>query len=94
MIVAKGKDRVSKIDTYLNCAEANALMNCSREQTIGADLYLTSVNPEDASIHRANPCPLCARMIIQAGIRNVYLRQGNEPDDYIVLPADELKWCL
>ena len=57
-------------------AEANALLNCSREQTIGADLYLTGINPEDSSIHEAKPCPLCARMIIQAGIKNVYLRVG------------------
>ena len=74
--------------------EANALMNCSREQTLGADLYLTGINPSDASIHKAKPCPLCARMIIQAGIRSVYLRQGDGMDNYIVLPADELEWCL
>lgn len=69
-------------------------MNCSREQTIGADLYLTGINPADACVHRAKPCPLCARMIIQAGIRNVYLRQGEGMDNYIVLPAEKLEWCL
>lgn len=159
MVIAKGNKRVSKIDTYLNCAEvfayrstclkrkygavivkddvvistgyngsprdkvnccdigecpriklgmhqdegygickaihaeANALLNCSREQTMGADLYLTSINPEDVSIHTAKPCPLCVRMIIQAGIRNVYLRQGEGTDDYIAVAADDLVWC-
>ena len=73
-------------------AEANALLNCSREQTIGADLYLAGINPEDSSVHRAKPCPLCARMIIQAGINNVILRQGEGPDNYIVLSATELVW--
>jgi dCMP deaminase len=73
-------------------AEENALLNCSREQTIGADLYLAGVNPKDASIHQAKPCPLCARSIIQAGIRNVILRQGEGPDNYIVVPARELEW--
>ena len=158
MVVSKGAERVSKQDTYLNCAEvfayrstclkrkygavivkndavistgyngsprgtenccdkgecpriplglhqgegygmcravhaeANALLNCSREQTVGADLYLTGVNPEDGSTHQAKPCPLCARMIIQAGIRNVYLRQSSNPDDYTVIPAIELEW--
>ena len=53
-------------------AEANALLNCSRQQTLGADLYLVGINPRDNSIHKAKPCPLCARTIIQAGIRNVY----------------------
>ena len=73
-------------------AEANALLNCSREQTIGADLYLTSINPDDNSIHRAKPCPICARTIIQAGINNVILRQGEGEDNYVIVPAKELEW--
>ena len=73
-------------------AEANALLNCSREQTVGADLYLTGVNPKDNSIHKAKPCPLCARSIIQAGINNVIMRQGEGADNYIVVPANELEW--
>ncbi len=75
-------------------AEANALLNCSRQQTMGADLYLTGINPQDNSIHRANPCPLCARSIIQAGINNVYLRLGEGADNYEVVAAKDLKWLL
>ncbi len=75
-------------------AEANALLNCSREQTLGADLYLTGVNPEDNTIHEAKPCPLCARMIIQAGIRNVYMRTGNGADEYKKMQPDELLWVV
>ena len=75
-------------------AEANALLNCSREQTIGVDLYLTGINPVDNSIHRAKPCPICARTIIQAGINNVIMRQGEGADNYIILPAKELQWVL
>lgn len=73
-------------------AEANALLNCSREQTMGADLYLAGINPEDCSVHKAKPCPLCARMIIQAGIRNVILRVGDGEDNYVTIPANELEW--
>ena len=73
-------------------AEANALLNCSRLQTIGADLYLVSVNPSDNSIHRAKPFPLCARTIIQAGIENVYMRIGEGAENYVVLSAKELEW--
>ena len=73
-------------------AEANALLNCSRLQTIGADLYLSGVNPVDNSIHKAKPCPLCARMIIQAGIENEYMRVGDGADNYVVVPAKELEW--
>lgn len=73
-------------------AEENALLNCSRQQTIGADLYLVSINPKDNSIHESKPCPLCARLIIQAGINNVYIRVGEGADNYIVIPAKELVW--
>lgn len=73
-------------------AEANALLNCSRQQTMGADLYLAGVNPKDNSIHRAKPCPLCARMIIQAGINNVYLRIEEGTDQYMVVAAKQLEW--
>lgn len=73
-------------------AEQNALLNCSREQTMGADLYLTGVNPSDNSIHRAKPCPLCARIIIQAGIRNVIMRTGDAPGAYVIVPAGKLTW--
>ena len=73
-------------------AEENALLNCSRDQTIGADLYLVGINPEDSSIHQAKPCPLCARKIIQAGIRNVFLRQGEGADNYVSISAKQLKW--
>lgn len=73
-------------------AEANALLNCSREQTIGADLYLAGVNPMDNSVHRAKPCPICARTIIQAGVRNVILRIGEGENNYEVIPASKLEW--
>lgn len=158
MVVSKGNERVSKVDTYLNCAEvfayrstclkrkygavivkndvvistgyngsprgmvnccetgqcpriardlhqgegyaqckavhaeANALLNCSREQTVGADLYLAGIDPKTGAVHVAKPCPLCARMIIQAGIRYVYLRQGENAGEYRKVPAGELEW--
>ncbi|MBR4036144.1 MAG: cytidine deaminase [Oscillospiraceae bacterium] len=75
-------------------AEANALLNCSRQQTIGADLYLVGINPKDNSIHRAKPCPICAREIIQAGIRYVIMRVGDGSDNFVVVPATELEWVV
>lgn len=73
-------------------AEANALLNCSRQQTIDADLYLVGVNPSDNSIHKAKPCPLCARTIIQAGIKNVYMRIGEGKDNYVAVLSKDLEW--
>ena len=85
-------------DGYAMCraihAEANALLNCSRAQTMGADLYLVGINPKDNSIHKAKPCPLCARTIIQAGIRYVIMRTGEGVDDYVVVPAEDLEWVV
>ena len=54
----------------------------------------TGINPEDSSIHEAKPCPLCARMIIQAGIKNVYLRVGKGVGEYRVVPAEKLLWVV
>lgn len=73
-------------------AEANALLNCSRQQTLGADLYLAGINPEDNSVHKAKPCPVCARTIIQAGIKNVIMRVGEGANNYVVIPAKDLQW--
>jgi len=73
-------------------AEENALLNCSRQQTMGADLYLVSINPKDNSINESKPCPLCARLIIQAGINNVYVRVGEGAENYKVIPAKDLVW--
>lgn len=75
-------------------AEQNALLSCSREQTAGADLYLAGVNPADNAVHKAKPCPVCARLIIQAGIRNVIMRTDEGPDAYTVTPAGGLQWHL
>jgi len=72
--------------------EANALLNCARHQTIDGDLYLVGVNPADNSIHKTKPCPLCAKTIIQAGIRNVYMRVSDGEGNYVVVPAKELEW--
>ncbi|QHQ62956.1 cytidine deaminase [Anaerocolumna sedimenticola] len=73
-------------------AEQNALLNCPKEQMVGADLYLAGVNPEDNTVHKAKPCPLCARLIIQAGIENVIMRTGEKEDEYVIIPAKKLIW--
>jgi len=73
-------------------AEQNALLNCSKTQTLGADLYLAGVNPKDNTVHKAKPCPICARLIIQAGIEKVIMRTGEKEDEYIIIPAKELVW--
>lgn len=71
---------------------AKCFLNCQKEQMLGADLYLAGINPEDNTVHKAKPCPVCARLIIQAGIENVFMRIGEKEDEYVIIPAKELIW--
>lgn len=51
------------------------------------------VKPENRKrISKEDTYLLCARTIIQAGIRNVILRTGEGADHYITVPAAELVW--
>ena len=65
-------------------AEANAIIHASREQMLGATLYL--VGREAATgelIPDANSCTMCKRMIINAGIARVVIRCDMDTYDII-----------
>lgn len=65
-------------------AEANAIIHASREQMLGATLYL--VGREAATgelIPDANSCTMCKRMIINAGIARVVIRRDMDTYDII-----------
>lgn len=65
-------------------AEANAIIHASREQMLGATLYL--VGREAATgelIPDANSCTMCKRMIINAGITRVVIRRDMDTYDII-----------
>lgn len=65
-------------------AEANAIIHASREQMLGATLYL--VGREAATgelIPDANSCTMCKRMIINAGIAQVIIRRDMDTYDII-----------
>lgn len=69
-------------------AEANAIIAASRDEMLGATLYLVC---RDAVTHElvgdASSCSMCKRLIINAGIERVVIR--NTPDTYkIVLVND------
>ena len=56
-------------------AEANAIISASRAECIGATLFL--VGREVATVEyveNATPCSMCRRMIINAGISRVVIR--------------------
>ena len=60
-------------------AEANAIISASREKMIGSTLYLSGREAETgAYISHSNSCSMCKRMIINAGIANVVIRDTEE----------------
>src|SRR5574344_306511 len=60
-------------------AEQNAIISASRSNMIDSDIYLVGM---DYSTHEyvkdARPCAMCKRVIINAGIKNVYIRVNKE----------------
>ena len=56
-------------------AEANAIISASRESMLGSTLYLVGIEMETNDyVKNANCCSMCKRMIINAGINNVIIR--------------------
>ncbi len=60
-------------------AEQNAIISAPREQMLGATLYMVCISPEDASlVGGMNSCMMCKRVIINAGITTVVIRDDKE----------------
>ena len=65
-------------------AEANAIIHASREQMLGATLYLVGREASTGElIPDANSCTMCKRMIIDAGIAQVIIRRDMDTYDII-----------
>ncbi len=60
-------------------SEVNAIISASREQMIDADLYLVGLEISNgAYVEHASSCSMCKRTIINAGIKNVYIRDTKD----------------
>lgn len=69
-------------------AEQNAIISAPRKDMIDSTLYLVGKNyNDDKYVENARPCALCKRMIINAGIKEVVIR--NTKTDYTVIPVSE-----
>ncbi|WBW98484.1 deoxycytidylate deaminase [Oceanirhabdus sp. W0125-5] len=69
-------------------SEANAIISASRKDMIGADLYLVGKDMQTGKlVENANSCTMCKRMIINAGIKNVIVR--NSEEDYRIIQVQE-----
>ena len=60
-------------------AEANAIISASRSEMLGATLYLLGNEYETGEyVENANPCAMCKRLIINAGIAAVVVRDTKD----------------
>ena len=65
-------------------AEANAIIAAPREQMLGATLYLVGRDMSTGEIMPdTNSCPMCKRLIINAGIEKVVIRRDADTYDTI-----------
>ncbi len=69
-------------------AEANAIISAARSETIGGTLYLVGREAKTRELmSNATSCPMCRRMIINAGIQRVIIRKT--PTDYAVVHVED-----
>ena len=69
-------------------AEANAIIAASREEMIGADLYMACIDVKTDELSAGmSSCAMCKRQIINAGIERVIIRD-TENDFRIIEVAD------
>ena len=69
-------------------SEANAIISASRRDMIGATLYLAGKDAKTKElIHDATSCAMCKRMVINAGIKEVVVRNTN--DTYTVIDVEK-----
>ena len=71
-------------------AEANAIISAPRREVLGATLYMVCKDPETgALIPGSTSCSMCRRLIINAGISQVIIR--DTPTEYRVVDV-EREW--
>lgn len=66
----KGYERCRSVHS-----EQNAIISAARKDMIGATLYLVGINQRNEEYVKDNePCSFCKRMLINAGIKEVIMR--------------------
>ncbi len=69
-------------------AEANAIISASRDKMLDATLYLTGVEVSDGSyVSNSCCCSMCKRMVINAGIKEVIIR--DDKDNYRIINVND-----
>ena len=65
-------------------AEANAIISASRSECIGGTIYLVGRNARTGEyLDHVAPCPQCRRLIINAGLSKIVIRNTKDKYDII-----------
>lgn len=86
------KMQVPRGERYELCrsvhAEANAIISAPRREMIGSSLYLVGKEADTGEyVKNASSCSMCKRMVINAGIERVYIRDTK--DEYRVVDVKD-----
>jgi len=73
-------------------AEANAIISAARNETLGGTLYLVGRDAKTGALHpNPQPCSMCRRLIINAGLEKVVMR--NSETTYTVAHVEDWIRC-
>ena len=91
-ICLRDKLNIPRGERYELCrsvhAEANAIIAAPRDQMLGATLYMTCLNSVTGQLEPGtNSCMMCKRLIINAGIETVIIR--DTPTEYRIVPVED-----
>lgn len=69
-------------------AEANAIISASRDEMINASIYLVGKDAATGEyVKNASSCAMCKRLIINAGIKKIFIRDTKS--DYRIINTEE-----
>ena len=86
------KMKVPRGERYELCrsvhAEANAIISAARKDLIGSTLYMVGKDAKTLEYAQSiRPCAMCKRLIINAGIKEIIVR--NDRDHYEIIETQE-----
>lgn len=90
-VCMRDKLNIPRGERYEMCrsvhAEANAIIAASRDQMIGSTLYLAGLDSKTGELIPGTCCcQMCKRMVINAGIERVIIR--DTPSEYRIIAVD------
>jgi len=85
-------NNIASGSNYEKCRSVHAEMNAiiqAGKNARGATLYLTGIDAETGKVVYYLPCFLCSKMIVNAGIKSVVIRQKDSEQEWVQLqPRD------